>query len=644
MPAVIEVEYFNTFWLKKIVDNGKEWGSQGAAQPNGLTPQDETSFQPIWPGSDPAGANVCGTNTSIAGGFGLGFYPLPTVVNDPPGTTQEDIDYGKQQEGRCWFIEESRIRGGFNNAIVDLGVKAYITEEMPVTFHRPSSMIYSGVFNGKTNVNETNQFPTGSEITKTADPHYGSLQKLYAEDSNLLLFQENKVSRALIDKDAIYSAEGAGTVTTSPLVIGQITPYVGEYGISRNPESFALYGFRKYFIDKDRGCVLRLSRDGMTEISSYGMSDYFRDELARISDGAVNFTTTASAVNITGIVKEFEISATNTSTVPILGSLVSVQDSSGVITTVSGCYVIGVSPNSSVVNGWNIETSKSININSTSDTIIFSNDCLPRLVGGWDIHNKCYTVSLQSTPNYFPLPSQNYEESGVLIPPSIGYSTLSFDDAINGWVSFYTYNPTFMGSLKDGFYSFNKGNTYLHYSNIENQNNYQTYYGVQSEASITFIFNPSPSISKNFLTINYEGSNGWEMDTAVSGYQGYQVIPQSNAGQNWNANTVGNWVQLRDSTTKVRSNTMGAYTDADGDFGNSGFALKENKYVANLVNNSEQRPGEVIFETGYDGRNNRTSGIKGYFATVKMSTDSDTNPFGPKELFAVGSVYQLSSQ
>ena len=58
------------------------------------------------------------------------------------------------------------------------------------------------------------------------------------------------------------------------LVIGQIVAYAGEYGISKDPFSFAVYGYRKYFTDRKKGCVLRLSADGITEISSYGMHDF----------------------------------------------------------------------------------------------------------------------------------------------------------------------------------------------------------------------------------------------------------------------------------------------------------------------------------------------------------------------------------
>ena len=43
------------------------------------------------------------------------------------------------------------------------------------------------------------------KITKELEPTYGSIQKLYAEDNYLIIFQEKKVNRAPIDKDIIYT-------------------------------------------------------------------------------------------------------------------------------------------------------------------------------------------------------------------------------------------------------------------------------------------------------------------------------------------------------------------------------------------------------------------------------------------------------
>jgi len=188
--------------------------------------------------------------------------------------------YIKSSSGsQTWHVEESRMKGGFNEVAMDLGVKASAINDEYDEEHRKNAMIYSGIINSKTGANETNQFNMALPITKAVNSANGSIQKLHAEETNLIILQEDKVSKALIDKDAIFSAEGGGTVTSSNLVIGQIIPFAGKYGISKNPESFAVDGTRKYFSDKNRGVILRLSRDGLTPISDLGMRDFFRDNL-----------------------------------------------------------------------------------------------------------------------------------------------------------------------------------------------------------------------------------------------------------------------------------------------------------------------------------------------------------------------------
>jgi hypothetical protein len=64
----------------------------------------------------------------------------------------------------------------------------------------------------------------------------------------------------------------------------------------------------------------------------------------------------------------------------------------------------------------------------------------------------------------------------------------------------------------------------------------------------------------------------------------------------------------------------------------AGFDLKENKYVANLINTSNPTEGEIIF-------GNQISGIKGFYANVKLSTDNTTNLGGEKQLFNVSTTY-----
>jgi hypothetical protein len=68
----------------------------------------------------------------------------------------------------------------------------------------------------------------------------------------------------------------------------------------------------------------------------------------------------------------------------------------------------------------------------------------------------------------------------------------------------------------------------------------------------------------------------------------------------------------------------------------AGFERKENKYVANLINNSTASDSEVLWGSS-------VSGIKGFYTLATFSTDSTTDPGGEKQLFSVGSNFTLNN-
>jgi hypothetical protein len=211
-------------------------------------------------------------------------------------------------------VESNRTRDDFNNPILDKGPKAstvadtdnlevvdddfstatsnpggggyYNKNGIPVEKYsvisadkKPYSLIYSDIYNNNSNSNKTNEFIIANKITKDLNPEYGSIQKLYTRDGDLVVLTEDKVINVLAYKDALYNADGQPQLIATNNVLGQAVPYSGEYGISKNPESFAYHDYRAYFTDKARGAVMRLSRDGLTEISAKGMGDYFSDNL-----------------------------------------------------------------------------------------------------------------------------------------------------------------------------------------------------------------------------------------------------------------------------------------------------------------------------------------------------------------------------
>lgn len=557
MGALIEIKYFNSFIVKKVTTYGSPAGGKA-----------------IWPG------------------IPWNPYSLTWPTNGVPETAVSN--------NYRWYVEESRIRGGYNNTETGYGVRAYITETKDDEIVSSNSLIYSGIYNALTDFNETNVFSVGENITKSVDPTYGSIQRIYTNDGNLMVFQEDKVSRALIDKSAIYSAEGDATVTSSDLVIGQVTPYSGEYGMGKHPESFAKKGNRIYWGDQPRGAILRLSRDGITEISEYGMRDHFRDELSSITgnyklSNLIAFTVsgTGQTINLTGSVDLIELG-------------MSVYGNYG---GVSGAYVINIS----VTSPTSASVTFSQFMNTGSGTLNLYKLVKDKVVGGYDNYQDSYVVSIQPAVKNL----------------SVGdgeYNTVSFNDSNNGFSSFWDYKPNIADTLNSSYYTAKGGSIWKHYDNTTAKNK-GLFYGQQTETSVTFVFNPSVSISKNFNVVSYEGTNGWTIESFKSDAQGIDL-------NNYSGPPSLN--DYQDVTANVYSYDEGAYKEGGTTY-RAGFDRKEGKYVANLINNSAARIDEVVY-------GNDMSGIKGFYATVKIKTDLTTDVGGSKQLFAVSTNTVLSSK
>jgi hypothetical protein len=276
------------------------------------------------------------------------------------------------------------------------------------------------------------------------------------------------------------------------MIVGQIVPYKGKYGIATDPFSFAVYGYRKYFTDRKRGCVLRLSTGGeIIEISGYGMHDFFRDQLTQ--------------------------------------------------------------------------------------------DGITRIVGGWDNHTKNYILSIQTASSY---------------------DTVSFDESVQGWTSFFDFKPSFMFSLTSTFFSTNSGKLYSHYGSSAHGRFYDAPNDI-FPSTVQVILNGSPSTVKVFKTINYEGNNDWTVSSVVASSGDIAQVPIAKYG-----------------------NVPTSLVALENEMFTNKFKRKENKYFANLINTSPATPGEILFGASM-------TGVKGFFTTFDFSLDNSINQ--KRELFAVSS-------
>ncbi len=302
-------------------------------------------------------------------------------------------------------VESDRIKDDFNkNTLLPYttfgkasGYKASSVVTGVQEENKQNTVIFSEISNVENNIAGYNQFLIAENITRDVNPEYGSIQKLYARSGDLVVLCENKICRALADKDALYKADGTSDVVSSNAVLGQITPYAGDYGIGLNPESFAADENRIYFTDTFRGVVCRLSLDGITPISNYGMRDWFNDNLEQ--------------------------------------------------TQVA--------------------------------------------IGSWDTKKQQYHLTLHVVAD------NKFAEKYVY--------TISYSDLSKGWSSFQSFIQEGGISMRGEYYTFKKGNLYLHHPDLH-EVNHANYYGNQYLPEVTLIFNDEPGVIKNFKTLNYEGS------------------------------------------------------------------------------------------------------------------------------------------
>ena len=554
MAAIIEIKYFNSYILKHAV----------AAAP---------LLQPRWNGSK----------------------GIPTDLNGFPRFTSFSYD-------DSFIVEESRIEGGFNNTQVDFGVRAYLVELEPNASFRVNSMIYSGIYNSRTGINDTNVFSIAEEITKSLDPANGSIQKLYAEDTNLIIFQQYKVNKALIDKDAIYTAEGGGVpVSSFKTVIGQIVPIIGNYGIGDHPESFAVYGYNKYFVDSSQNCVCRLNPNGIEEISSLGMRSFFRNQIVNIDSSGAK------------------------------GKLLGAWD------IYNKEYTLSLQP----ANQTTQLTEPTVSFDEKAQGWISFFSYKPSQ--SFSIRNQHYTT-FEDTLFLHNSTSVNYNSFyGTITPSSVEFTfnpevsnskvfnTISYEGS-NGWqIDSYVSDETGPGtfSSNSAFYtdttnsvlSFNEGE-YV----IVDTNAFTTAASVTTTVNLLGVTGPIPANS----VVTGEGVTAGTTVVSFNSSTGALVVNQALA--------VAQGAKLNFSLVVNRSDYLTAFLTQNPNLNRfyAGFYRKENKYCANIVNNSLPAKGEVIF-----GR--QISGVKGFFINAKISTDNTTDVGGFKELFAVSSNYTFAS-
>ena len=209
------------------------------------------------------------------------FYETPDIFTVTDGEHQF-TNHLLAKTFNCYVqgngAESHQIRDGFNEKYVSIDFSpTAVSEDEYKQINRFADITYSGVYNSNTNVNKLNEFNLYlANFKDDIDKSYGPIYKIKGLDTNLQVLQEDKDSIIYYGKDILFNADGTSNLSKIEDVLGIQDTYQGEYGISMNPESFDIYASTIYHSDVKRGVVMKKTNNGLFEISSQKMTNYFK--------------------------------------------------------------------------------------------------------------------------------------------------------------------------------------------------------------------------------------------------------------------------------------------------------------------------------------------------------------------------------
>ena len=224
-----------------------------------------------FPGSGPVTGGQVAYNTTDQDQTSSGGVDAIIKINNP-GIANSDFNAWAFGNG----LESNRIYDDWNAPTLDYSIRVNSTVEEYKQRVSDNAICYSGIYGQNTGIDRLNEFNLSNANFKYLDKDFGSIQKLHARDNDLLVFQYDKISKVLYEKNLLSDAVGGGQVVSIPEVLGTQIAYPYENGISINPESFSSNGYDLYCTDSRRGTVLNIAGDNLQEIN-IGMTDYFRD-------------------------------------------------------------------------------------------------------------------------------------------------------------------------------------------------------------------------------------------------------------------------------------------------------------------------------------------------------------------------------
>lgn len=232
--------------------------------------------------------------------------------------------------------------------------------------------------------------------------------------------------------------------------------------------------------------------------------------------------------------------------------------------------------------------------------------------------------------------------------------TITFDEEVKGWTSFFSFVPEFMTGLNGKFFSFSNGEVFQHNSKNVPRNNF---YGEQFTSKVGVLVNENPSTEKVFKTLMLEGNKTWKALLKTNLSEGSIYRPEYDKKQSrFFAYMRGN--EGVSDVNSLSTNGIGRVTDIVGStlfFNNISEMItvgdkltqmqSEIPVEIGIIDFIDRETGEINIQTlenapalneyCYSTKNSRIDGgdIRGYYLRV----DLENEDLDFTELFAITS-------
>jgi hypothetical protein len=162
-------------------------------------------------------------------------------------------------------VQDRNVVDFYTSAVSSISGRPNIIDinATPTVF--PVTIRFSQDIQPNTNINRLNRFLPDNFID--GDRSYGTIKRIAMNDTQLEIFQYNKIGRSLLFSEFGIDTTGQEVLLNTDKLLNKIRYYNGDFGIGEAKASLYKRNYAFEFADPIRGALMRLSQDGLTNVS-----------------------------------------------------------------------------------------------------------------------------------------------------------------------------------------------------------------------------------------------------------------------------------------------------------------------------------------------------------------------------------------